>query len=102
MNNFTLNSIETDSTEMGTADEYENPMDRFVVWAIVDFDIDGKNYNESVVFDSGQVGDNAIWENYKPEFDEFNDAQTKFLDDCLKKAQNHLRKLKVRLKMTKN
>jgi len=90
-----LNSIETDFAEMGDAKEYENPEDRFIIWAIVDFDIGGENYYESVVFDCGQVGDNATWENYK--WDHFTEDQTKFLDKCLSKAEGALIKLKKRL-----
>lgn len=98
MAELTLNKIETDYTEMGAARDYENEIDRFVIWADVDFNIDDDSFNESVVFDCGQHEDVAIWENYKPALlDDCDEEQAEFLQSCLEKAGEALKQLKLRL-----
>ncbi|WP_045860352.1 hypothetical protein [Teredinibacter purpureus] len=97
MNNFILNSVDTNSSEMGETSEYENPVDRFVIWAVVDFDINDQNYKETVVFDSGVQADSAIWENYDNSLFDVSKEQDKFLEDCLQKAEKALASLKAAL-----
>ncbi len=96
MSSYKLNSIETDYTEMGNPSEYENPIDRFVIWATVDFDINGDNHKETVVFDCGQRGDVEIWENHKALM-EADGEQGQFLEACLQQAGAMLKELKKTL-----
>ncbi len=95
--NFTLNNIETDYHQQGDASEYENPQDRFVVWATVDFDLGDTNYSESVVFDCGQREDVAMWESIDSDLLDSDGEIGAFLEDCLNKAGKELSELKASL-----
>lgn len=98
MNRFVLNNIKTDFETLGDVSEFENPIDRFIIWAEVDFDIDGQNFQESVRFNEGYPDDRPMWENYKTELFQVSHEQDGFLSDCLIKAGHALSELKEELR----
>jgi len=85
-----LHSIETDYSEMGLASEYENPADRFTIWAVADFTLDGVDYRKPIVFDCGLRGDVPIWDGNPSEFDDLSEEQNEFLKGILKEAAREL------------
>ena len=97
MSKYKLIDIETDNSCNGEPEEYENPADRFIIWAIVHFVIDKTNYSETVVFDCGHVGNVPVWESLPDSMIFVNEEQDAFLNDCLKKAGEALEDLQKQL-----
>ena len=97
MSKYKLIDIKTDSFCHGKTEEYENPADRFAVWAIVDFEIEQAEYSETVVFSCGHVGKVPVWESLPDSMIFVNKEQDDFLNDCLKKAGEALKDLQKQL-----
>lgn len=92
MSKYELNSIETDYVRVGNPADYETELGE-LLWALVNFDIDGDTYVESVVFECGLRNDVAVWENYKSMMGSDDEAE-KFFQDCLQQAEDALIELK--------
>ena len=97
MNKYKLIDIRTDSFCHGKAEEYENPADRFSVWAIVDFEIEQSGYSETVVFSCAHQENVPVWQTLPDSMIFVNEEQDAFLNDCLKKAGEALEDLQKQL-----
>ena len=97
MSKYKLIDIETDSSCGGEPEEYENPADRFTIWAIVHFKIEQAEYIETVVFSCCHSKDVPVWESLPDSMIFVNDEQDDFLNDCLEKAGKALQVLKEQL-----
>ena len=97
MSKYKLIDIKTDSFCHGKTEEYENPADRFTVWAIVDFEIEQAEYSETVVFSCAHQENVPVWETLPDSMIFVNEKQDTFLNDCLKKAGKALEDLQKQL-----
>ena len=83
--------------ETGTADEYENAMDRFSFFCGVEFEINGEDYRAAARFDCGYAHDVAEWENIDSTLLGVSDKQDDFINKCLLAAEKAMIKLKATL-----
>jgi hypothetical protein len=106
-----INSIEADFEVLGEANEFENPIDRFALYATVDFEIGDESFSESVQFSSAYSEDVAEFVNFGVEsyevvqgtasveaatMDNIDDIQA-FLNSILQKVGSEMKALKATL-----